>query len=282
MEMNNEDSLSYSIVESFKSIEEWKLFAMHNPQLFSKAFTDAMVENILINGFVEPVFGSRVLRNEIEHNGINVRESIKYNGWISRHRAVYFIMNLLLDVESKKDFIKIYSPEAITEWASTMQRLFPNFVGSEFEPTSDVLSKIKPFGHQDLCSTSFAHSIFDLVITQEVFEHIPSIDKALGEIHRILATGGWSINTHPFAVKSYSSVTKAYEEDGQLKIIGEPEYHGNPIGGLGSLVYEIPGWDILERAQKCGFSEATIWFIVNPELGIVSDISGIFVSCFRK
>jgi SAM-dependent methyltransferase len=128
-----------------------------------------------------------------------------------------------------------------------------------------------------------ADSIFDLVITQEVFEHIPSIDKALGEICRILSPGGWSINTHPFALNSYSSVIKAHEEDGHLKIIGEPEYHGNPISGLGSLVYEIPGWDFLDRAVKCGFSDVKIWFIVNPELGIVGDdASGILVSSFRK
>jgi len=282
MNLNNEGSLSHPIVENFASLEEWRLFAMHNGQLFSKAFSDTLVENILINGFMDPLSKKKISGLEVKHDNDNIRESIKHSGWISRHRAVYFMMNLLLNVDSKKKDIKVYSPEATTDWALNMRKLFPNFIGSEFEPTSEVLATIAPFGHQDLCDMTFPDSIFDLVITQEVLEHIPSVDKALSEICRILLPGGWSINSHPFAVNSYFSVTKAYEENGQLKIIGEPEHHGNPISDLGSLVYEIPGWDILERAKKCGFSEAKIWFIVNPELGIVSEISGILVSCFRK
>ena len=282
MKINNEESLTHPIVECFTSIEEWKLFAMQNGQLFSKAFSDALVENILISGFMDPVSKKKISGNEIEHNNVNIRESLKHSGWISRHRAIYFMMDLLFNIDSTKETFKVYSPEAITDWALSMQQMFPNFIGSEFEPTEEVMAKNDPFGHQDLCDMNFSDSIFDLVITQEILEHIPSVDKALSEICRILSPGGWSINTHPFALNSYSSVTKASEEDGRLIIIGQPEYHGNPISGLGSLVYEIPGWDIIARAKKSGFSEANMWFIVNPELGIVSDNSGVFVSCFRK
>jgi hypothetical protein len=151
MNPSNEVSPFRPIVESFSSIEEWNFFAEHNGQLFTKAFSENLVENILINGFIDPVSKVKISGNAIKHENLNTRESIEHNGWISRHRAVYFMMNILSDINSKKDSIKIYSPEAVTDWALTMRKLFPNFIGSEFNPTSEVLAKIEPFEHQDLC-----------------------------------------------------------------------------------------------------------------------------------
>ena len=63
----------------------------------------------------------------------------------------------------------------------------------------------------------------------------------------------------------------------------EPEYHGNPVAkSEGSLVFETPGWDILERAKRAGFRDVYMKFLVSERHGILTDELGVFVLCASK
>lgn len=44
---------------------------------------------------------------------------------------------------------------------------------------------------------------------------------------------------------------------GKIVHLTEPEYQGNPISGDKFLVFEILGWDILDRAQSVAFETPT-------------------------
>jgi hypothetical protein len=50
----------------------------------------------------------------------------------------------------------------------------------------------------------------------------------------------------------------------------EPEYHGNPLDPQGSLVFSIPGWDILDAARASGFAVAEMVAMSSRRYGIVA------------
>jgi SAM-dependent methyltransferase len=159
----------------------------------------------------------------------------------------------------------------------------PRFIGSEFTRSDEEAARIFPIRSEDLSALSFPDGSFDLVSTNEVLEHVPSIDACLVEIARVLAPGGWHIGTVPFASSASQGEVRARVENGAIVHLTEPVYHGNPMLAEGSLVFEIPGWDIIERCRKAGFSSASMRFVMSQRHGCVtSDTGGVFVLCARK
>jgi SAM-dependent methyltransferase len=178
---------------------------------------------------------------------------------------------------------KIYATEAVTPFALRLRGIFPKFIGSEYADTDTQRRDLFPIPCEDLQQLSFPDDSFDIVTTNEVLEHVPSIDQALAEIFRVLKPGGWHVGTAPFAMGQYESITKARLEAGQILYLTEPEYHGNPVDERGSLVFEIPGWEILDRAKAAHFSEAHVKYILSSRYACLSnDAGGIFVFCFQK
>jgi hypothetical protein len=64
----------------------------------------------------------------------------------------------------------------------------------------------------------------------------------------------------------------------------EPEFHGNPVDPeKGSLVYQIPGWDLLDQARSAGFAQPVIHWINAPGFGVVSqETPGVMVLAARR
>jgi len=90
---------------------------------------------------------------------------------------------------------------------------------------------------ESLETLTFPDRSFDLMITQDVMEHIPDPDRAFQEIARVLKPGGAHIFTVPLVRKGEPSRRRAvFHPDGQIEHILPPEYHGNPVDGSGSLL----------------------------------------------
>jgi SAM-dependent methyltransferase len=99
-----------------------------------------------------------------------------------------------------------------------------------------------PHGFQceDLESLSFGDESFDLVITQDVMEHVLNPSLAFAEIGRTLKTDGAHIFTVPLVNKVRPSQARAKRgEDRSTVYLCSPEYHANPIDPNGSLVCMI-------------------------------------------
>lgn len=238
---------------------------------------------ILKDGFIEPLTELVALPEFIQTIGDNNwREGIVYRGISSRVRAV------MLQIAETIDTTDVYSPriyaaEGLTAFALRMRGIFPRFIGSEFTEEHDKREWLDPIPFEDLLNLTYKDNSFDLVSTNEVLEHVPSIDLAMAELHRVLKPGAWHIGTCPFAYMDQESTVRAKISNGHIQHLLEPEYHGNPMSENGSLVFEIPGWNILERLRGIGYRQAFMRFIASQKYGCLSgQVNGIFVLCCQK
>lgn len=232
-------------------------------------------------GILEPFTGEHIPPEELLIQGPNWRESLVGNGLLSRNRAVLFVLEQLygsMEVLREQD---IYLAEALSGFALWMQRQ----LGDERLLCSEFFDEAEgDFGeipHQDLCDLSFADNSFDLVLCNELFEHLKDLDQAFAEIARVLRPGGRLVATCPLAFGQMENIVKAvpHPTTGEPQIIGEEERHGDPIRPKdGSLVYSIPGWMILQQLCSAGFSESLIHHVSSWKHGVLgSDLPGVLV-----
>jgi SAM-dependent methyltransferase len=128
-------------------------------------------------------------------------------------------------------------------------------------------------------SQTFVDESFDLVITQDVMEHIFNPDKAFSDIARTLKPGGAHIFTVPLVRKEQPSVRNATkDENGNVTILHYPDYHGNPIDSQGSLVTMYWGYDICDYILQHSGLYTTIVYIDNISLGIRAELIEVLIS----
>ncbi|WP_193097765.1 class I SAM-dependent methyltransferase [Burkholderia sp. Z1] len=100
---------------------------------------------------------------------------------------------------------------------------------------------------EDIQDTSFDDGSFDLVITEDVLEHVPHPDMAFAEIRRILSPGGYHVSTIPVKWHLVKSEPRAIIKGGAIVHLQEPEYHLDPTRAEGILAFTDYGQDILAR-----------------------------------
>lgn len=232
-------------------------------------------------GFIEPLTGRHVLPHTIKIEGPNWRESLLANGLSSRNRAVLRVMERIYGSMSNLQQQKIYLAEALTG--------FPAWLSNHLKQDSLVCSeyleeaerKLENINHQDLCALSYPSHIFNLVICNELFEHVHDLDLAFREIARVLKPGGRLLATCPLAFGQVQSIIKArhHAESGAVELLADAEYHSDPLRPEhGSLVYRIPGWEILGQLLNAGFKRALIHHETSWKNAVIgSDLSGVLV-----
>jgi len=177
-------------------------------------------------------------------------------------------MRALLDfLKTRCDLRKIrsaYIAEQLTPFYRILKRLVPSLTGSEYcgphhKSGSRVFIQryLRWVRHEDLTTLSFADNKFDLVVTLDVFEHVPDYRKAFAEIYRVLRPDGWLAFTIPFFYDLETTRIRAIvNSDGSIIHYLPPEVHGNPLSGEGSLCFQNFGWDILDTLRNVGFADA--------------------------
>ena len=139
---------------------------------------------------------------------------------------------------------------------------------------------LKRWRNEDLETQTFADESFDLVVTQDVFEHLFNPDAAFNEIARTLRPGGAHIFSVPIVNgrDQPSTVRAVRHPDGNIEHYAKPEYHGNPIDQSGSLVTIDWGYDIVDRIKASSGLDTEIYLLDALHLGIRAELLEILVT----
>ncbi len=130
---------------------------------------------------------------------------------------------------------------------------------------------------ENLEEQTFPDESFDLVITQDVFEHILDPARAFAEVARTLKPGG----AHVFTVPWYywkETVVRAVREGDEVRHLKDPEYHGNPIDPGGSLVVTEWGRDLGDFIYLCSGLTTTAIRTIDRRRGIEAAFIEVFIS----
>lgn len=131
-----------------------------------------------------------------------------------------------------------------------------HIVGTEyFGPSHARGTLVNGVRNEDASALSFADGTFDMIVSNDVFEHVPDLDSAMKEMFRVLRPGGVAIFTVPIDVYYDTSLQRAKIENGKIVHLTEPEIHGDPLSENGCLAFWTIGWDVLDKGLNAGFAE---------------------------
>jgi SAM-dependent methyltransferase len=158
-----------------------------------------------------------------------------------------------------------------------LQRECRNYTPTHFFPAVMPGEIYNGFRCENLEAQTFSDSSFDLVITQDVMEHLLHPDRALSEIARTLKPGGAHVFTVPWFFWK-KTLARAVEENGKVKHQEPPDYHCNPFDDQGSLVIDEWEDDLIDYIYRaCGLT-TTVVRIHDRSKGIDAQFIEVFIS----
>ena len=126
---------------------------------------------------------------------------------------------------------------------------------------------------QDITDLTFPNEYFDLIVSSDVLEHVPLLENAFRESHRVLKPGGAHLFTVPPRLK-----TRKWAEliDGKVLHLEPPEYHRDPLSPQGILAFWDMGPDLGDVfcsdsfhfsivRGPVGADRRTVWMARRPE-----------------
>lgn len=227
-------------------------------------------------------------------SGLLLREHIHLReGMICAHCGIHNRGRLLgLAINSAVQKIGVESQillmEATTPLFKILKSRFANLIGSEFINQSlvggiEVDLNGETVRHENILDLSFENESIDIIAHADLLEHIPDVERALSECHRVLKPGGQLIFSAPFNHNATKSQKCAViSANGEIEHLFPPAYHGS------HLVYYNYGWDLLEFCRSAGFVQVYIGVCFDPLQGLVSTgrfgdhyMQPIVITCVR-
>jgi len=134
----------------------------------------------------------------------------------------------------------------------------PHFSGSDHDPASNPGAPGGGVRSEDLTHLSYPDGCFDLVLTSETLEHVPDLEAALREIHRVLNSGG----RHVFTIPLLPGIGETFARsivlaDGTIEDRSPRISH--PGGDWGYPVFTEFGADLPALFERAGF-ETDVFF----------------------
>jgi SAM-dependent methyltransferase len=262
------------VLEFFDSLPSWSEWFLRNRwvsghQRIQEAATYAKQHGIA------SVFLGLVQNADISVVETGNRRTVLAKQLWNRQRGMLDLI-AALTATADQQTVRIFGAEALSTWALAMRGRYPRYVGSEYLPGPIGGKFLFPIVHQDLRYLAYPDTSFDVVASQDVLEHVPDLPRCLTEMQRVLRPGGVMLSTFPFLYFSQDSHIKARLVEGQIEhLVADPEFHVSPLGPEGALVFQLPGWDMIEMAKYCGFADARFIFYYTKVGGIFGeDIAG--------
>ena len=192
----------------------------------------------------------------------------------ARHRAVAHYLQTSNSVLSDCAVYEAAPSGSLKDW---LAKKCADYQCSQYRPEQPMGCIIEGMRNENLERLSFSDDCFDLVITQDVFEHIQQPVTAFAEVARVLKPNG----SHVFTIPYYPE----QRTETRVNIVqGEPvsdyvlEYHENPVDELGSLVFTRFGSDLCDIILKASGMSTTIHVMHEKRFGIEGECLLIFHS----
>ncbi len=254
------------------TVEFVKLRSFEEFQKYQKSNRNERIlyENNLIKEFEENKLNSisgycRVCEKNTKFKlNINKKKKINFRGsLVCEHCKLgnrkRFMLSFLKDFTKNSDSnLRVFMYEQITKFFRLAQKINSiDLTGSEFlgyeKNPGQIIKNIR---NEDALNLSFKDNSFDVIVSNDVFEHIPNINKSLSEAQRVLKNSGSLLISIPFYQNKLKTIRRASIKEGNIENILPPMYHSNPISKKDdSLVFYDFGWDFLDFLKSAGFSE---------------------------
>lgn len=137
---------------------------------------------------------------------------------------------------------------------------------------------VNGFRNENLEIQTFGDASFDIVISQDVMEHVNDPHAVFREVSRTLRRGGAYLFTTPTYKELTTSERRArYLADGSIEHIAQPEYHGNPISEKGALVTFHFGYDLAQIASEHSGMDVEVVRFWDPGHGVIGEFTDVYV-----
>jgi len=196
-------------------------------------------------------------------------------GSIPRHRALIKVLN---DHFPEWRQQRVYESSPGGQSSDKMQRECASYIGSQFFADTPRGESNRGQRSEDLEALTFADRTFDIVVTQDVFEHVLRPANAFAEIARTLKEGGAHVYTVPYYRGKRTLIRAAAGADGAVVHLMKPDYHCNPIDPRGSLVVTEWGDELGDFVFRSSGMTTTIFNFYDPRLGLKGEFLDVFVS----
>ena len=288
MEMTRTYGIAHEMLR-FSSKREYDDLLSSNPRLFESRW---LWGQYLPGGLIRPggfdgwcgacEAPARFLFEPRDDGTIDLREQMvcEHCGLNARHRVS---LGLLAELCPDSATARVYATEQASPAFRWLKAHYAEAIGSEFF-TPDQAGALKSYLHallgdraqlerEDVTDLSFEDESFDAVVSSDVLEHVPDFRAALENFYRVLAPGGDLVLTVPFLDASQESLRRAeIDDNGEVRHLVEPEYHGDPVSPDGVLAFHSFGWDLLDALRDFGFESAHWCLPWQPSQAIFSGL----------
>jgi SAM-dependent methyltransferase len=253
--------------------EEYLAFANHPDSRKRRELEHALLAEITASHKYRPIgycavcgrggrFDVRVDRRAPRVDGVlavNLRETLTCPlcGLNNRQRLVATHARVAAgDVLARGTRPVVYAMEQVTAFFHWLSKLEAECeaIGSEYlGPEVASGTVVKGVRHEDATELTLADASVDVVVSNDVLEHVPEPERAVAEMRRVLRPGGTALCTFPFLDQAETRVRARRRPGGGIEHLWPESWHGNPVSAKGSLVYREFGWDVLETFRSRGF-----------------------------
>ena len=188
-----------------------------------------------------------------------------------RERALVSVIEELYPFYQNLD---IHESSPIRQGASAkLKQYCHNYLETQFCSKHPLGEVFDGFRNENLECQTFPDESFDLVITQDVMEHIPNPGKAFKEIARTLRKGGSHIFTVPLVNKvKETELWATINNCNEVTFLHTPDFHGEfPV------TYHY-GYDIVDLIYKSSELITQIFVIDDLNYGIRAQLIEVLVS----
>ncbi len=147
----------------------------------------------------------------------------------------------------------VFEPSPTGKASAAIGTSCPGYVTSVYRPDCEPGALVDGARNENLEALTLPTRSIDIVVTQDVLEHVFEPERVFAEIARVLRPGGVHIFTVPFhSDLGCTQVRARRQPDGTVVHDLEPAYHEDPFDDAGALVTVDWGPDLPELVDAWG------------------------------